>query len=112
MALTRREILAAAAVVSGPRSTDIRIEEIRFGYEDFHYRTPYKFGGALVDRVTMLNVNCRVQTKAGKSAEGFASMSMGNMWAFPAPDLSYDTTLNAMKTLAGRIAAITRDYHE
>jgi L-alanine-DL-glutamate epimerase-like enolase superfamily enzyme len=112
--MTRRDFIAtaAAAVVSGPLSTDVRIEELRFSYEDYKYRAPYKFGGVMVDRVTLLNVNCRVATKAGKSAEGFGSMPMGNMWAFPAPGLSYETTLNAMKTLAGRIAEITRDYHQ
>lgn len=113
MGLTRREFVGtSAAFLAGPLSTDIRIEEIRFSYEDYNYRTPYKFGGVLVDKVTLLNVNCRVRTKAGKTAEGFGSMSMGNMWSFPAPDLTYEQTLGAMKTLAGRIADITRDYRE
>ncbi len=109
MDVTRREFVAtAAAVISAPLSTDIRIEELYFSYEDFKYRAPYKFGGVLVDRVTLLNVNCRVTTKAGKSAEGFGSMPMGNMWSFPG--LPYDTTLHAMKTLAGMIAGLTRAY--
>lgn len=102
----------AAALIAGPLSTDIRIDELRSSYEDYLYRAPYKFGGVMVDRVTLLNVNCRVLNKAGKSAKGFGSMPMGNMWAFPAPGLSYDATLNAMKTLAGRIAEITRGYRE
>jgi len=102
----------AAALIAGPLSTDIRIDELRFSYEDYLYRAPYKFGGVMVDRVTLLNVNCRVLNKAGKSAKGFGSMPMGNMWAFPAPGLSYDATLNAMKTLAGRIAEINRGYRE
>jgi L-alanine-DL-glutamate epimerase-like enolase superfamily enzyme len=113
MAFSRRIFLMTpAALLAGPLATDIRIDELRFGYEDYKYRTPYKFGGVMVDRVTLLNVNCRVSNKAGKSAEGFGSMSMGNMWAFPAPGLPYDATLGAMKTLAGRIAEITRDFHE
>jgi L-alanine-DL-glutamate epimerase-like enolase superfamily enzyme len=104
--------MSSAALLAGPLSSDIRIDELRFGYEDYLYRTPYKFGGVMVDRVTLLNVNCRVSTKAGKSAEGFGSMPMGNMWSFPAPGLSYDATLGAMKTLAGRIAEITRGYRD
>ena len=35
---------------------------------------------------------------------------MGNIWSFPA--LPYDTTLDAMKKLADRIAAITRAFRE
>jgi L-alanine-DL-glutamate epimerase-like enolase superfamily enzyme len=98
--------------MAGPLPTDIRIEEIVFNYEDYRYRTPYKFGGVMVDKVTLLNVHCTVSTKAGKRAEGFGSMSLGNMWSFPAPDLTYDQTLGAMKTLAARISQITGNFHE
>lgn len=92
------------------KSTDIRIEDVQFGYEDYTYRAPLKFGGAIVDRVTLLNVNCVVRTGAGRTAKGFGSMPMGNIWAFPSATMSYDTTLNAMKVLAGRIQKITAAY--
>ena len=90
----------------------IRIEEVRFDYQDYHYRTPYRFGAQTVDRVTLLNVNCVVRTQAGKTAHGFGSMTMGNAWSFPSKTMSYDTTLNAMKALAVRISKITSDYRE
>jgi len=93
-------------------STDARIEELRTSFEDFRYRAPYKFGGKEVDRVTMLNVHCRLLGKSGKSAEGFASMSMGNVWSFPSAKLTYDDTLAAMKSLAGKIERITRSFSE
>jgi L-alanine-DL-glutamate epimerase-like enolase superfamily enzyme len=90
----------------------IRIEEVRFDYQAYRYRTPYRFGAQTVDRVTLLNVNCVVRTEAGKTAHGFGSMTMGNAWSFPSKTMSYDTTLNAMKALAVRISKITGDYHE
>jgi L-alanine-DL-glutamate epimerase-like enolase superfamily enzyme len=108
--VTRRDILAMPAFLAVAPATDARIEELHIGFEDFQYRAPYKFGGKEVDRVTMLNVHCRLRTKAGKSAEGFAAMSMGNVWSFP--DLPYDTTLGAMKELAGKIERITRGFTE
>ncbi len=37
-------------------------------------------------------------------------MSMGNVWSFPAPGVDYDVTLGAMKSLAEKIARITRGY--
>ena len=82
---SRRAFLvsASSALLAAPLSTDIRIDELNFSYENYLYRAPYKFGGVMVDRVTLLKVNCRVSTKAGKSAAGFGSMPMGNMWAFP-----------------------------
>jgi L-alanine-DL-glutamate epimerase-like enolase superfamily enzyme len=104
--------VAAASPLARLRQTDIRIDEIRHSYEDYVYRAPYKFGGRVVDRVTLLNVHCRVTTGNGKTARGFGSMTMGNMWAFPSKTMSYDTTLDAMKALADRIARITGDCRE
>lgn len=86
--------------------TAIRIADVEFGYEDFRYRTPIKFGGVAVDQATLVNVTCCVETKSGKQASGFGSMPLGNVWSFPSKVLGYDVTLNAMKVLVGRIAAI------
>lgn len=66
----------------------------------------------MVDRVTILDVRCRVETRGGKSAWGFGSMTMGNMWAFPSPTMSYEVTLGAMKELAERIARLTTQCRE
>src|SRR6266545_6836355 len=121
--ISRRSLLRAAAAsapaacsfqlsLAATRSTDIRIEDVSFAYEDYMYRAPLKFGGAIVDRVTLLNVNCVVRTGAGKVAKGFGSMPMGNIWSFPSRTMSYDMTLNAMKVLAGRISKITGGYRE
>ena len=37
-----------------------------------------------MDRVTILNVTCRIGLGDGKEAAGFGSMTLGNAWAFPA----------------------------
>jgi L-alanine-DL-glutamate epimerase-like enolase superfamily enzyme len=100
--------MRAAAV----KSTDIRIDDLSFSYEDFRYRTPIKFGGIAVDRVTVLNVEIDVSTRAGKQARGFGSMPLGNVWAFPSRLLNYDQTVGAMKALSERIAALTATYKE
>jgi L-alanine-DL-glutamate epimerase-like enolase superfamily enzyme len=92
--------------------TGIRIEDVSFGYEEFLYRAPYKFGGVPVDRATILNVNVVVRRPDGMTARGFGSMPLGNVWSFPSREMSYDTTLNAMKALAERIAKITANYKE
>jgi L-alanine-DL-glutamate epimerase-like enolase superfamily enzyme len=94
------------------KTTDIRIEDVRFDFEDYQYRTPIKFGGVAVDRVTLLNVTCQVRTRDGRGAEGFGSMPLSNIWAFPSRVLNYETTLGAMKTLTGRIARITADCRD
>lgn len=88
------------------KPTDIRIEAFQCSYEEYLYRTPIKFGGVAVDRVSILNVDCQVRTNAGKTAKGFGSMPMGNVWSFPSKTLTYDGTLAAMKALAERIERI------
>ena len=86
------------------KSTDIRIRDVFFECEDFRYRTPIKFGGVALDRVTLLNVKITVESDAGKSATGCGSMPLGNVWAFPSRVLTYDQTLGAMRFIASRAA--------
>lgn len=99
--MTRK--MAAAGIV---------IDDITYSLEDFSYRTPIKFGGVAVDRVTLVNVECRVRTADGKSALGFGSMPLGNVWSFPSRVLTYDGTLAAMKALTERVCKISAAYKE
>ena len=99
---------APAVVPSRPH--DMRILEVTHDFEDFLYRAPYQFGGRSVDRVTLLNVNCRVRTGNGREAWGFGSMTLGNAWAFPAA--SQDAGLGAMRSLADRLRSVTADCDE
>jgi L-alanine-DL-glutamate epimerase-like enolase superfamily enzyme len=115
--MLRRDLLKACAVFAAPaivksNSSAIRIDQIAHSYQDFRYRAPYKFGGFAVDRVTLLNVECVVSLPNGRSAKGFGSMTMGNVWSFPSHVLSYDQTLNAMKSLAEKINATTAAFRE
>ncbi len=98
-----------SVLLATPRPTDIRIEDVGTSYEDFLYRTPLKFGGAVVDRVTILNVTCALQTVNGRVAKGFGSMPLGNIWSFPSKTLAYNTTLAAMKRLAEKIRTLTAE---
>ncbi len=110
MPTTRRAVLHY--LLAPPPPTDIRILSITPTFEDFFYRTPYMFGGRKVDRVTMLNVTCEVESRSGKRAQGFAAMSLGNQWAFPSQKMNYDQTLDAMKRLALSIGDITRAHKD
>jgi L-alanine-DL-glutamate epimerase-like enolase superfamily enzyme len=94
-----------APAIRASRPTDIRIVEVRHDFEEHAYRTPYQFGGRTVDRVTILNVHCRVRSGDGREASGFGSMTLGNAWAFPA--VSHDVGLQAMVYLAEALHAQT-----
>jgi L-alanine-DL-glutamate epimerase-like enolase superfamily enzyme len=104
--------MSGPTILAAPFPNDMRVTQVRASYEDFLYRTPIKFGGNVVDRVTLLNVNCMVRGRTGKTAEGFGSMPMGNVWSWPSHKLNYAQTLDAMKTLAERIARITESQGE
>lgn len=124
MAITRRQFLRTAAAAPAVLAVSpvaiavaasrpgIRIDEARFSYEDYLYRTPIKFGGTVLDRVTLLNVDCVVTGPDGRSTRGFGSMPLGNIWAFPSKTMSYEVTLGAMKDLAARIAKVTGAYRD
>ncbi|MGH7170178.1 MAG: enolase C-terminal domain-like protein [Gemmataceae bacterium] len=88
------------------KATHVHVVNPTHSYEDFHYRTPIKFGGIALDRVTLLNVECSVRNSTGQTARGFGSMPLGNVWSFPSRVLGYDATLGAMKKLAERIQHI------
>jgi L-alanine-DL-glutamate epimerase-like enolase superfamily enzyme len=111
---TRRGFLRAAAtspalfyILRAGKTTDVQIDHISFSYQDYLYRTPIKFGGHEVDRATLCNVDCTIRTRDGKVSKGFGSMPMGNVWSFPSKTMAYNQTLDAMKSLATRIAQIT-----
>ncbi|MEJ7609240.1 MAG: enolase C-terminal domain-like protein [Bryobacteraceae bacterium] len=112
--LSRRAFVLGAPMLAlgSARATDICIDDVTFSFEDYLYRTPIKFGGTEVDRVTLLNVHVQVRNSIGKVVEGFGSMPLGNVWSFPSKLMSYDRTLQAMKVLSDRIAKITRGHKE
>jgi L-alanine-DL-glutamate epimerase-like enolase superfamily enzyme len=91
------------------RSTDIRIREVTLTTEEFLYRTPIKFGGVALDRVTMLQADVIVESQQGAIASGQSSMPLGNVWAFPSRELGYNETLQALRSSAEAAAKLYRE---
>jgi L-alanine-DL-glutamate epimerase-like enolase superfamily enzyme len=94
------------------KSTDVRIREVAFDYEDFRYRTPIKFGGVALDRVSILNARIVVESRNGRISSGFGSMPMGNVWAYPSKAMTYTETLAAMKAVVVDLAKAYRNHGE
>jgi L-alanine-DL-glutamate epimerase-like enolase superfamily enzyme len=90
----------------------MRVEGVDIEEESYVYRTPIKFGGTVLDRVTLLNVKVRARNRAGKQVTGFGSMPMGNVWAYPSRTMKYEQTLGAMQSLAKKVQAITAGYKD
>ena len=92
------------------KATDIRVLEVSATTEQFDYRVPIKFGGRVLNDVTLLHVTAKVETRGGRAGEGLGSMPMGNVWGWPSAVLSTDQTLAAMVETGRRIARAANDY--
>src|SRR2546427_2558430 len=106
--LTGISVLSAAS----RRKSDIRIDHISFGYDEYIFRAPVGFAGAVVDRATMVTVRCSVRTAGGKVANGFGSMPFNHTFSFPSKKLSPETKNEAMKALASELAKVTGSHQE
>ncbi len=91
------------------RPTDMRIVDADCSFEPIHFRAPLKFGGRVVDHSYCMNVRVAAETRDGRRAEGFGSMPVGNVWAWPTDRLSGDETESAMQTFARRVTALAVD---
>lgn len=80
--------------------TDIRVREAELTMTHVPYRVPLKFGGVPTTHATICDVRVRVETRAGQSAWGSGSMSLGNVWAFPSKRVPAAETERAMIRLA------------
>jgi L-alanine-DL-glutamate epimerase-like enolase superfamily enzyme len=100
------------AAGAGRKKTDIRIENISFGYDEHVFRAPVGFAGAVVKRATLATVRCSVRTAGGKVAGGFGAMPFNHTFSFPSKTLSDEAKNDAMKALATEIARVTGSYHE
>ena len=103
---------SALSAPLAPKSTDICILETESNTEYYPYRSPMKFGGRVINDITLFNVSVRVRTRGGKEAVGRGSMTMGNVWAWPSRTLSADQTLQAMVAFGHKVTAYGKNPGE
>lgn len=88
--------------------TNYHLEEVTSRTEAFHYRSPMKFGGRVVEDVVVYHVDVTLVDDAGRRAAGHGSMTMGNIWAWPSSQVPADETLAVLIALADRVVARAR----
>lgn len=76
----------------------IQVEKLNITSAPF--RTPFKFGAAVMTELTLQEVYLRLETPQG-SAVGMGSMPLGNAWSYPG--VPYETSLDVMQQLSARI---------
>ncbi len=89
-----------------PKTTDVKIRDAVCSFEPVTFRAPLKFGGRVIDKTFLINVEVTVENQRGKHETGFGSMPIGNIWAWPSMQLSGDKTEAAMKHFAEEITTV------
>ena len=93
-----------------PKPTDISLKSVTLEQEYIGYRAPIKFGGRAVTDAVLLHVHADVETRDGRRAQGFGSMPMSNIWAWPTREVPAEKTLAAMIELGQRLVAEADRY--
>jgi len=94
------------------KPTDIRILEATISFEEHPFRTPLKFGGRVMDKHRLINVEVAVENRAGQHATGIGSMPIGHVWAWPSADVEPDQAEAAMVQFAERTVKLANAYDD
>jgi len=95
------------------KATDIRIRSAACAVESLQYRAPLKFGGRVIDKTLVLNVDVEVESRDGKRhASGFGSMPLGNIWAWPSEKVTPEQGETAMKRFAEEVVDLANECSE
>ena len=92
------------------KKTDIRIDAVTISYEEYRYRAPVKFARAVMDRASILTVECQVRTASGQVAHGVGTMPFNHIFSDPSKTMSNEAKNNAMKALAAEIARVIQNH--
>src|SRR5580698_2493636 len=95
------------------KSTDIRIKNAACAVESLPFRAPLKFGGRVIEKSFLVNVDVEVESRDGKRhAGGFGSMPLGNVWAWPSASVTTDQAETAMKRFADEVIDLANECSE
>jgi L-alanine-DL-glutamate epimerase-like enolase superfamily enzyme len=92
------------------KATDVVVREVFCSFESVPFRTPLKFGGRIMDRTTLVNIDVRVETKSGKKGSGAGSMPIGSVWAWPSAVMTPEQTDAAMRVFAEDIVDLANAF--
>lgn len=95
------------------KATDIRILSAACAVESLQYRAPLKFGGRVIDKTLLLNVDVEVESRDGKRhASGFGGMPLGNIWAWPSEKVTPEQAETAMTRFAEEVVDLANECSE
>lgn len=95
------------------KSTDIRITNAACVVETLPFRTPLKFGGRVMDKAQLINIDVEVESRDGKKhASGFGSMPLGNIWAWPSEKVTPEQAETSMRRFIDELIDLANECSE
>jgi len=91
------------------KPSDLRLCEAALSTQFVTYRTPIKFGGRVMREVLLMDVTVEAESRDGRRGQGFGSMPLGNVWAWPSAVAGPTETQNAMLALAEELVRQAND---
>lgn len=95
-----------------PKTTDVQILNARVWFEPVEFRAPLMFGGRTVDHTHLINAQVTVETRDGRSAAGYGSMPVGNVWSWPSQTVAPADGEKAMLEYARAVAELFGSFPE
>jgi len=92
--------------------TDIKVKDALITFEDHPFRTPLKFGGRVMDKHRIVNVQVTVETRDKKRATGLGSMPVAPVWAWPSAEVSPEQAEKAMCDFSERVLGLVDSLDE
>jgi len=93
------------------KSTDIRPKDISLYFLPVETRVPLKFGPETLTSVTCARVRMRVESRDGRSSEGWGETPLSVQWVWPAT-ITYAERHEALKSFCIEIAKAWSDFAE
>ena len=95
------------------KATDIRIKSASCAVEPLPFRAPLKFGGRIMDKALIINVDVEVESRDGKRhAGGFGSMPLGHVWAWPSDKVTAEQAESAMRAFVDEVIDLANECNE
>lgn len=95
-----------------PKNTDITVKDAAISFEPVQFRTPLKFGGRVMDKGHLINVDVEVETKGGRRAKGFGSMPVASVWSWPSSALTIEQADKVVMQFAQEVVELALDYSD
>ncbi len=82
-----------------PKTTDVKVLDVRTKLSRYTYRTPMKFGNCVNTDTAVMEVAVRVQNRKFREAVGYGAMTRGIGWSFPGNEIVEEKKVAAMDRL-------------